>query len=184
MGRFFLFLAFWIIIIAFFLFFPIVIQTDVHYDINGKKAGFVVFLYKIFKIIGGYIQTYQGGLALHVSPKKAILIPYEQLNNERKKFSFIRTFRLISFTLTPETGAEYLFPVSIAQIILRSIFLAQGGQKENVENNLWLTDGDTMRISMHSVIYFNLFILLCNVIKFIKEKMKILWQKKTKKSTI
>lgn len=184
MGRLFLISVLIILSLAFLLFFPVIIQTDFHYDVNGKKAGFSVCIYKIFKTIGGYMQTYTGGLALHVSKKKAFLIPYSQMDSERKRFSFVRSFRVIAFTLTTETGAEYLLPVSVAHTVLRSYFLATGGEKDNVENNLWLTDGDVLRVSLHSAVYFSLFMLLCNFMKFLKEKIKIIWQKKTKKSII
>lgn len=178
------FLRFMLIVLStiFALFFPIVVETDMHYDMNRKKFGFAVFLYKIIKIVGGYAATYQGGIALHLSPKKAVLIPYSRLNSERKRFSFIKTFRLISFRLTTETGAEYLLPVSTAHTFLRAYFFATGGDKDKIENNLWLTDGDVLRVSLNSVLYFNLYILLRNLVIFVKEKIKILWQKKTKKS--
>ena len=184
MGRSFFLSALILLIVAFLLFVPIIIQTDFHYDINGKKAGFAVYVYKIFKIIGGYAQTYTGGLALHVSKNKAFIIPYAQMDSERKKFSFVRSFRLIAFTLTTETGAEYLLPISVAHTTLRAYFLATGGERDNVENNLWLTDGDVLRISLHSAVYFTFFMLLCNFIKFLKEKIIILCRKKTKKSII
>ena len=184
MGRFFLLFILVVASLALFFFTPIVLETDVHYDMNRKKFGFAVFIYKIFKIIGGYVTTYQGGFALHISPKKAILLPYNKMNSERKRFSFIKTFRLISIRITTETGAEYLLPISTAHTILRAYFFATGGDKDKIENHLWLTDGDVLRISLNSVLYFNLYILLRNFIVFLKEKIKILWQKKTKKSTI
>ncbi|MBQ8685118.1 MAG: hypothetical protein IJ514_02980 [Clostridia bacterium] len=168
---------------AFLLFFPIVIESDTHLDLNRKKCGFAVFAFKRIKLIGGYIATYDGGLALHVSKKNAILIPYSQMDSERKRFSFIRTFRLISFRLTTETGAEYLLPVGLIHTALRACFFAIGGDKDKIENNLWLTDGDTLRVSLNFVIFFNLYILLKNFLKFLKEKIKILWRKKMKKST-
>ena len=139
---------------------------------------------KTIKLIGGYATTYKGGIALHVSPKKAVLIPYAEVENERKKFSFVKSFRLVAFTLTTETGAEYVLPVSILHAVLRAIFFIIGGKKEKIENNLWLTDGDVLRVSLNCVTYFNLFMLLCAFIQFIKEKIIILWQKKRKKSTI
>ncbi len=184
MGRLFLYTAIILAGIAFLLFFPIVFETDIHFDVNRKKCAFAVFLYKKLKLIGGYAATYQGGIALHVSPKKAILIPYSEINNERKKFSFVKTFRLVAFTLTTETGAEYLFPVSLAHTVLRVYFFVIGGDKDKIENNLWLTDGDVLRVSLNSVLYFNGYILLINFFKFIKEKVKILWRKKIKKSTV
>lgn len=183
MGRLFLRIVLIILSIGLALFAPIVVETDIHYDMNRKKFGFAVFLYKIIKVVGGYVTTYPGGFALHLSSKKAVLLPYSRLNSERKRFSFIKTFRLVSFRLTTETGAEYLLPISTAHTFLRAYFFATGGDKDKIENNLWLTDGDVLRVSFNSVLYFNLYILLRNFVIFLKEKMKILWQKKTKKST-
>ena len=162
--------------LAFLLFFPIVLEGDAHCDVNRKKLGFAVYLYKFLKVVGGYVDTYTGGIAIHVSEKKAFLIPYKQLNSERKRFSFVKTFRLIAFRLNTETGAEYILPVSLGQTVLRAYFFAMGGNREKIENNL--------RISLNCVIYFNLYIVLKNLFKFLKEKIKILWQKKLEKSTI
>ena len=183
MGRLIFYIVLGLMIAAFLLFFPIILAADAHYDMNRRKFGFAVFLYKIFKIIGGYVATYQGGLALHVSPKKAILIPYSQIDSERKRFSFVRSFRLIAFTLTTETGAEYLLPASLSHTVLRAIFLLLGGSNEKFDNHLWLTDGDVLRVSFHIAAYFNVYMLLCALFKFLKEKIKILWHKKMKKST-
>ena len=149
---------------------------------NRKKLGFGIYLYQKIKLFGGYIATYNGGLALHISPKKAILIPYTQVNNERKKFSFMKTFHLNKLLITIETGAEYLFFTAIAHMLLRGYFFINGGQKENIENNLWLTDGDVLRVSLNCVVRFNLFILSFNFIKFLKEKVKIICLKKKRSS--
>ena len=134
MGRLILYSVLAVMIVAFLLFVPIVLEADAHYDMNRRKFGFAVFLYKIFKLFGGYAATYQGGLALHVSPKKAILIPYSEIDSERKRFSFVRSFRFIAFTLTTETGAEYLLPVSLAHTALRTLFFLLGGSKDKIEN--------------------------------------------------
>lgn len=182
MGRLLFYIVLGIGIVLFLLFFPIIFRADQHFDLNKKKMGFAVFLYGKLKLIGGYAKTYEGGLALHISPKKAIVIPYAQMNNERKRFSIMKTFHLRSFILTVETGAEYLFLTSLIHVFLRTYFFARGGEKENIENNLWLTDGDILRVSLTFTVRFNLFILICDFIQFIKEKLKTIWRKKTKKS--
>ncbi len=180
MGKlFFCFLAVFIIILL--LFFPIYIETDAHYDMNRRKFSFAVFAYKFIPLVGGYAATYPGGIALHITRKKAILIPYAQMESERKKFSFVKTFQLKSFILTTETGAEYLPLTAIGHVVLRTIFFIKGGNKKGIENNLWLTNGDVLRISLNCLIRLNLFILLKSFLKFCKEKIKILWQKKIKK---
>ena len=165
------------------LFTPIYLHMNAHYDMNRKKLAFTTNAYRAIKLIGGYVATYKGGVAVHISKKKAILIPYTEMEGERKRFSFLKTFRLKSLSLTTETGAEYLFQMALLQILFRVYFFLQGGQKEKLENNLWLTDGDVLRISANIVLRFNIYIILRNIIMFLKEKIKTLWQKKIKKST-
>ncbi len=180
MGRLFFFVAFGVSLGLAVLFFPIYLQTNAHYDMNRRIFCFSVNAYSKIKIIGGYATTYPGGVALHVSKKKAFLLPYAQINDKRKKFSFTKAFRLKSFVLTTESGAEYLFLTALAQAVLRLIFFIKGGKKEGVENNFWLADGDVLRISLQSIVYFNLFILLRAFITFCKEKIIELCRKKMK----
>ena len=142
------------------LFFPIYVKVDGHYDMNGRKLAFSIALYRFFRVLGGYIATYKGGLAMHISPEKAILIPYKDLDRERKRFSIMRSFRLKGINITMETGAAYLLWCSAIQALFRGIFLLLGGNKEKIENNLWLADGDVLRLTMNFTIRFNLFILL------------------------
>lgn len=173
-----------IIIGIFLLFVPISLKMIAHYDMNRKKFCFAVYLFSFLKILGGYVATYKGGFAVHISEKKALLLPYTQVNTERKRFSFMHTFRLHAFNITTETGPEYLLPLAWAHVILRTYFFTKGGKKSNIENNLWLLDGDVLRISASLILQFTMFIILKNIFLFIKEKLKGLWRKSMKKSTI
>ena len=164
MGRLFFVFAIALAVTLILLFFPVYLQTNAHYDMNGRKFAFAVHAYRFIKLIGGYIATYKGGLAMHISQKKAILLPYAEMEDNRKRFSVFRTVRLKTLTITTETGAEYLLPVALAQTVFRIYFFAKGGKKEKIENNLWLTDGDILRVSVNFVIRFNLFIILRNFI--------------------
>jgi len=166
------------------LFVPIYLETDAHYDMNRRKFAFSVYGFKWIKLFGGYVATYPGGLAVHLSEKKAVVIPYSQLKEEQKRFSYMRTLRLRSLRITTETGAEYLLPIAISHVVLRIFFFVIGGKKERIRNNLWLTDGDVLRVSVNIVAWFTLFDVLCGVFKVLKEKLKIVWMKKIKKSAI
>jgi hypothetical protein len=170
MDRLFFILILVCLAIILLLFCPIYLKTDTHYDMNGRRLAFSLSLYKMVRVFGGYIATYPGGLAMHVSPKKAVLIPYSNLDSERKRISIVRTFRLKALNITVETGAEYLIAVSFMQILFRILFFAMGGQKEKIENNLWLTDGDILRISANFTVRFNLFIILKSLLSKLKEK--------------
>ena len=170
MDRLFFILLLIFLVILFLLFFPIYIKADTHYDMNGRKLAFALSLYKFFRVYGGYIATYPGGFAMHTSTNKAILLPYRNINSERKRFSVIRAFRLKGLNITVETGAEYLMAVSFVQILFRIIFFAVGGRRENIENNIWLTDGDILRVSGNFTVSFNLFIILKHLLSKLKEK--------------
>ena len=172
MGRLFFIVCIIILLALFLLYFPIYLQTDAHYDMNGRKLAFCVRAYRFIKLLGGYIATYKGGLAAHISDKKAVLIPYSDLDNERKRFSVIKTFSLRKLEITTETGVEYLLKVAFAQVIFRILFFILQGKKENLDNNVWLREGDVLRISIHVVLRINLYLLLQNFIKNIKEKIK------------
>ena len=160
------------------LFFPIYLDTEAYYDMNGRKCTFCVNAYRIIKLLGGYIATFKGGLAVHLSPKKAVLLPYMEMNKERKRFAAFRSFRLRTFRLTMETGAEYLMPIALLQSILKIYFFTTNKKANLMESNLWLTDGDVLRISLQMSIRFNLFILLRNIINHWKEEIKLLCQTK------
>ncbi len=120
---------------------------------------------------------------MHVSPKKAFLFPFNRMNDDRKKFAFVKTFRLIRLRVTTETGGEYLLPAMFASAIIRGYLQIKAQYLHNVKTNVWLTDGDTLRVSGNWLLFFNLFILIKNFFIFVKEKMIILWRKKTEKST-
>ena len=155
----------------FILFFPIYLKVDGHYDMNGRKMAFSVAIYRFIRILGGYIATYAGGLAMHIAPQKAILIPYADMEKERKRFSIMRTFRLRKLQITTEIGPEYLLPSAATQAVFRCIFFLLGGERERIENNLWLIDGDVLRITMNFSVRFNVFVLLRRLVSTIKEQM-------------
>ena len=172
------------LLIFFLLFLPIYIEVNLHFDMNRRKLSFGIYGYKFIKLLGGYIATYSGGLALHVSDKKAIIVPYIELNNERKRFSFFKFFRLKKVNLSIETGAEYLLYAIGAHIAMRAYYLTKTQCANNIKNNLMLVYGDSLKVSFQSLLYFNLFMLIGYTIKFIKEKIQSIWQKNIKKSTI
>ena len=185
MGRFSFWSAFGFTGIAIFalLFFPVYLQLNAHFDLNRKRLIFSLLAYKKIKLIGGYAKPYKGGVAFHISDKKAIVLDYSEMDGERKKFSFMKTFKLQNLQLTTETGAEYLLGVIAAQTVIYAFLTRFPSRRGKIRANLWLTDGDVLRVSTRLTVFFNLFILLKAFLKFLKEKIKILWQKRVKTST-
>lgn len=183
MGKLFFFVLI-LLLLCVILFFPIYIETNAHYDMNRRKLTLGVYLYKFLRIFGGYLATYSGGIAFHVSKKKAMLIPYSQVNAERKRFSIFRTFRLKSIRLTVETGAEYLLPIAMMHELLQTYSSLKSERSFSCRNVLWLNNGDLLRISLQFTVYFNLYIILRFIYKVLKEKIIRSCRKKIKNSTI
>ena len=175
-------LFFVVLSILILLFFPIYLEVNLHFDMNRRKLTFSIYGYKLIKIIGGYIATYTGGLAAHISKTKAVIIPYVDLNKERKRFSFFKFLQLKRLHLAIETSAEYLLPVILAHMISRTYFTCKN-KTNNIKNSLMLQRNDSLKISIHSIFFCNLFLAICYSIQFIKEKIIFIWEKNIKKST-
>jgi hypothetical protein len=182
MGRF----SFWgacatvAIAVIILLFFPVFLQVNAHFDLNKKRLVFSLFAYRTIKLLGGYIKTYDGGIALHLSKKKAVLIDYSEMDGERKKFKFTKAFKLRKLSLTTETGAEYLLGVFAIQTAFYAFLNRFPSRRGKIYTNLWLTDGDVLRVTTNLCVRFNLYVLWKEFFKFIKERIKILWKKKAK----
>ncbi len=161
------------------LFFPISLNVYSHADLNRKKFTFAVYLYGILKLYGGYVSAYHGGLAIHTGERKVKLLPYSNMDSERKKqIKFYRAIRLKEFSVTSETGAEYILPVGLVHTFFKAVYFRFGGEKEKSE--IWLSDGDILRVSTKLRAAFNGYTVLKMLVKTLKEKIKTYVGKKQK----
>ena len=182
MGGLFLFTKLFSILMI-ILFFPIFISGSIHLDFKRRKYAFCLKLYEKIRIFGGYATLYTEGIALHVTNKKAVLLPYKDINAKRKNFSFIKTFELISIKTIVESPAEGLLPITL----FRSLFDILKNFLPNLKQcsiSSWISEKDTVTINSQCTLFFNNFILLVDLLQFLWRKIKQLWQEKPKKSTI
>ena len=114
-----------IILSILFLLLPIYFESDTYYDVSRRKFVFSLRLYKCIKIVGGYLATYKGGLALHISKNKAILLPYAEWKEEQKRVSILKIFRLHSLKIQFETNSDYLAPILFLHHFLRILILLE-----------------------------------------------------------
>ena len=182
MGRLFLFTKiFSVFLIA--LFFPIFISGNLHLDFKRKKYAFCLKLYEKIRIFGGYATLYGDGIALHVSDKRAILMPYKELNSKRKKFSFVKTFKLVSTKTNFEVPLEGGIPLNLFLFIF-DIAKQFDYRLNKCDFQVWISEKDNLKISAKCTLFFNIFILLIDLLEFLWGKINGLWQEKAKKSTI
>jgi hypothetical protein len=165
------------------LFTPIFLTIDWYYDALKGKFVFSLNLMNCIKIFGGYITSYEKGFAVHKNKKTAILLPYTEIKDKRKRFSYLKTFRLHRFTTNIKCSPESFF---IFDVIRRTINIIRIYNKSLSKINLQinLISNEKMNLSGKCSLNFDLFILSVEFIKFILRKIKEIWQLKIKKSTI
>ena len=67
------------------LLFPVFVNIYLYGDKADGKLGFAFYLFGTFRILSGYAALYTGGIALHLTDKKAILLSYKEILSARKK---------------------------------------------------------------------------------------------------
>ena len=182
MGRLFLFTEIFSIVLI-ILFLPVFISGNLHFDIKRNKYAFCLKLYEKIRIFGGYATLYSEGIALHVSDKKAILLPYTEIDSRRKQFSFVNAFEPISIKIVLESSAERLFPLSLL-VSLIHLLTSFNEQFRKFHLNVWFSENTTFKVNAKFTVFFNNFVLLINLLQFLWRKIKNIWQEKVKKSTI
>lgn len=154
-----------------FLFLPIPLSLRMQYDLNKRKFVFNANIYRFIKVFGGYLATYQGGLAVHTSQKKVLIFPYRKLYADRGRFSLMRIFTFKKVNLIIETGAEYLFFVGVLQKIFNFYFACKGEKRKYAVYDIWLADGDLLKASIEILLSFSLFKILQSYLKYLKGKI-------------
>ena len=156
----------------FFLLLPLVFTLDIYVDVKAKKFAFCLKFFDFIKVLGGYVTLYAQGFAVHISKKKAILVPFNDMENERKKFSFTECFVITEFSLSFLTGIEYFIPTAYLNRAFNVYFRMKNKQtSQKYKSILYVTDEERLTISSSVRFYFNLWLLIQEIFKTIKEKL-------------
>ena len=184
MGEFFIISAF-VGTLLFLL--PLYVTLEAHVDVKENKCWFHIALYRHLKILGGYGQLAKDGIALHITKKKAIFIPYAQMGDTRKKFEITQGFQLLRFHQIIETGgAESIYGIMLGAVsnsISGSVFSVLQTKYPflSLKNNLLLTNRAELKVTLQSEVVFNGLVVAVALTKKLLEAL-INWIR-TKKST-
>lgn len=168
-----------------FFLFPVFVYADGYLDVRENKAWFSLSLFKYFKVFGGYGQLDREGIALHLTKKKAIFMPFDQMADTRKYFEITEGFQLYRFHIVVETGgAESPYGVLLASA-LQSIGGASFAVLRtrhpflSLKNGTLLTEKPCLKVSLHTVTVFNGLVVSMAITKKILEAI-INWIRKRK----
>lgn len=175
---------------AVLLLFPVFLSLDAYTDIPKNKIFFSVHAFGVLKVIGGYIVLHRGGLAVHLSRKKAVFVPYADMQNERKKFEITAGFQLYTLWTSVEIGDQTLpaaafWTAAFLQICSRTVLpvFRKGKKFLCLQNGVLLRHGgDAAMVTAHLVTVFNQLTVLIAFAKIILEAIINLWKKKKRKN--
>ncbi|MBQ8374615.1 MAG: hypothetical protein IJX98_03440 [Clostridia bacterium] len=164
------------------LFAPIFLHTNLFYDMTAKKTGVCLLLYGKIKLIGGYITTCAGGVAVHISDQKALIFSYRDLDTGRKKYSPQNGFSLHKIAVSIFSSAEYFLPVLALQRAVCTATALFAKNKKIVKSRVFLCGGETFKAYAKIVIKLTVFSQIVALIKYLIRSIQSLWQKTMKKS--
>ena len=168
--------------------FPIFLNLNAFVDGKEKKGCFGIYLFRFFKIYGGYATLYKEGIAFHLTKKKAVLLPYKELGNTRKKFEITDGFQVYSYHQIVEIGNREnvggaVLAAAFIESLAGALFARFFAEKKylSLKSGVMLTpESDTLKVSVSMTAIFNLLVLSMASTKILLEKV-IEYERKRKK---
>ncbi len=102
---------------------PVYVSADLYLDAAENRGWFSVSLYHTLRLFGGYAELRGEGLVLHLSEKKAVIVPFSEMAGARKKFEVTKGFQLCKFHQLLETGGAQ----NANSILFAAFFTAASG---------------------------------------------------------
>lgn len=164
--------------VFFVLLFPLSVRFDVFFDKSAAKMYFSVTLYGKLKIVGGYAEIIKEGIAMHLTDKKAVILPFASLDM-RKQFSLTKDYRVYSFYVISELGnncsavAPFMFAAA-ENAIAKTFFAVMNYFKPRLklENDVLLyEEKNVFKLNAGLTVVFNLLTLMITFIKIIIGKL-------------
>lgn len=158
---------------------PLVVSVHLYFDAAQKKLFFGVYILRAVKLRGGYAAPAPRGIALHLSRRRAVLLPYGELFAAGKKFKLARGFSVADAAFVLEVGraeqpALALFAAAAARIAacMGAAYLRARTKAGGLHMDVLLRAGeDCCKASGRILIAFNLAVLLAAAAKLLLRKM-------------
>lgn len=167
-----------IIIAVILLIFPIFISGQFYFNKNEIKIYYKIKLFKFIKIIYGYAELLDDGIILHLTKNRAVLLPYSNIFEIRKKVEPLKDYHLITASLTTNLGSEDVFIPSSAAFIVNYLynylkwFLHHKKPYFKFDNSVNVYVGASIfEVKFGGVVVFNLLMVVLSLIKILVGKV-------------
>lgn len=160
------------------LIFPVFLTAYFYIDGNKKQLYFCLKIFSKIKILSGYIQFIKDGIAIHLTKKKAIIIPYLIKFDLQKTYKLAKEYNVIQFFSIIEHGNVDLIEKYKISMLYSSInnlicpIIQYRKQYLKIKNDLILYElNSKIKVTIKFVLVFNLISIISTIIKIILEKI-------------
>ena len=168
-----------ILILVSIIIFPIFINGDFHLSQDKLKLFYKIKVFGFITILKGYAEFIKEGIIIHLTKRKAIILPFENLFEVKRKVEPLKDYHLINFKLNVELGNEenILAPLTTAFIInyiynYFKWFLHHKKPYFNSDINIFVIDEkNVFEIFLKGTAVFNLLMILISLIKILAGKL-------------
>ena len=166
------------IIIYILLILPLFIRFRIGYFNENKKLYFTVYLFSFIKLLYGYIEKIDNGLAIHINGKKTFIFNFNNIFSMKSKVKPLMDYHIKRFYSVIEIGGEKLFnnlafSFFYNYINERLIWLLKC--KKNyikVQNDLnIIEDENIFSVYMEFTVILNILMILLSFIKILMGKI-------------
>lgn len=168
-----------VLIIFTVLIFPIFVNFDFLLKKDLKRLFLGVHLFGMIPVAGGYVERGEKEFILHLSEKKAIILPYEKVFSIRKKFKPLKDYHFIGLWLVLDIGSDNgsVTPLAVGGItdyvlsIFKNYFyFSKPYLKINSTVNVFMGE-DVFNVYFSGTVVFNFLMVVLSVAKILTEKI-------------
>lgn len=110
-----------VFITIFILILPLIFSVYFYYDNDNKRVYFAVFIFGYFKILSGYIKgRIKGGIYIHLSEKRAIIVRLSALKNIGNGPNFLKVISVNSLYYLIDVGTQYVWLLTYFSVLVKN----------------------------------------------------------------
>ncbi len=167
-----------ILISVIIVIFPIFISGEFYLNKNQIKLFYKIKLFGIVKIIDGYAELIDDGIILHLTKMKAVLLPYSNIFEIKKKVEPLKDYHLINANLTLNIGIEDLLFATSTAFTVNYVynylhwFLSHYKPYFNFNNKVQVfVEQPVFEVFFNGTVVFNLLMVIFSFIKIMVGKI-------------
>lgn len=175
-----------VLFITLILIAPVFITAYFYFNVNEKRLYFALYLFGGIKLFSGYVkERIKGGVYVHLSNNKALIIDLSYLKKSRNNGNIIGVFSLVNLRIIVDVGILRFGELFISLFInktLNVLFkIINDNKKSTSEVNVIYEELGFMGVKVKIILCFNLICILTELIanainkgvSYVKAKSKL-----------